>query len=297
MRARNRLIDLLLTILGGVLLIIGPLQALEVSYRGFFVSYFYFTLSLASLWLLWSGFAGLSFARPDRRTFVGVLVLALPLALAGPWVSDRYHKRDEATAWNLVHGSQNARLWQNRYVSRVPESYRREGWRSEYALAVCRYSIDHEEYETLPWFCEQAFSEHPEWYGESVRSELAKTYRILLMQALHAGPVLPPQAGPWKKVLNSLADGPSRGLAWAPDCLWTRTEQRRFEQEVAERYGRLVAFRKPAERRPDDLTVLVDGQGQLKILDKTQPLLTLAVRGTDLVHQLGLEPIEKKRFD
>ena len=295
MKARNRLIDLLLTILGGVLLVIGPLQTLEVSYRGFFTAWFYVALTLAALWLLWTGFAGLSFTRTDRRTFVYVLVAALPLAALGPGLSDAYHRRDEATAWHLVHGSQNARLWQNRYVSRVPESYRREGWRAEYALAVCRYSVDHEEYDTLPWFCEQAFFEHPEWYGPSVRDELARTYRILLMQALHAGAVLPPAAGAWTKVLNHLADGPSRGLVWDDTGRWTRTEQRRFEQNVAERYGKLVAFRKSAERRDGDLTITVDDNHQLQILAGEKPLLKLSTRGTDLVHQLGLEPIEKKK--
>lgn len=295
MRARNRLIDLLLTILGGVLLVIGPLQVLEVSYRGFFVAYFYTVLSLAALWLLWTGFAGLSFARPDRRTFLYVFALALPLAALAPGLSDAYHRRDETTAWNLVHGSQDARRWQNRYVSRVPESYRREGWRTEYALAVCRYSIDQEEYDTLPWFCEQAFIEHPEWYSQPVRDELARTYRILLLQALHAGPVLPPAAGPWKKVLNHLAGGPARGLVWAEGGRWTRTEQRRFEQNVAERYGRLLTFRKPSEAREGDLTITVDDHDDLRILAGNEVLLQLSTRGTDLVHQLGLEPVEKKK--
>lgn len=247
----NRLVYLLVTLLGAVLLIFGPIQAVEASYQGFWVSYGYCLCSLLAGWLLWYGFSGLSFRRPSAAALRWVPLLALPMAAGLPSLSHSYHQSTERKAWALVLPSRDAELWQNRYVARVPESFRRAGWRSEYALAVCSYSVAKDDTLTLPWYADQAFYQHPEWYDDRVRKRLAQTYAHFFRERSEKLP------SGWRAVLGYVAEKPSRGF------YWRSPPPTGLERELRERYRGLLVFREPAQARPDDLGWAVKGESSV----------------------------------
>jgi len=243
----NRLVYLLFALLGAVLIILGPIQALEASYRGAWVSYLSCLCALLAAWLLWVGFSGLSFRRPGLRSLRWLPVAALPFALWLPGLSQRYHVATEREAWEIVLPSRDAELWQNRYVARVPEDFRRPGWRSEYALAVCSYSVAKDDTLTLPWYADQAFFQHPEWYDDRVRQALAATYAHFLLKR----PEREPEG--WRAALRYVAEKPSRGFSWRsppPDGL---------ERSLSKRYRGLLVFREAGRERPDDVLWTIQG--------------------------------------
>lgn len=178
------LICLLQTLFGVVVGVFACFEFVERSYSGFLYSWAWAATGLLCLRWAWNGIAGLLERRAlPLTTLVVAVVLGGLLAIPGPGLSHRYQQSYEARTWEQVKDSLDAVLWQNRYTKRVPEPYRRKGWESRYAMAVCSYSVQQKEYTSLGWYGQQAFREHPEKYDDQARAKIAETFSSVFKRA------------------------------------------------------------------------------------------------------------------
>lgn len=200
---------------GFVLTLMGMQLYPEQGWTGAGASFvFALFLTLGVRWLI-LGLLGFARPLPARKLTYGLAAaLAVVLALVGVPVSKAYHRSNEPRAWAKVQGSKEPEVWQQLYVNKVGEPFRRSEWRSRQCEAYVAKALASENFAMMRLQAENAFVKYPQNYDDQARQSIREAWTALQKKGLSK--IKPTKladarmVAAFQQVLADLADNPSR---------------------------------------------------------------------------------------
>lgn len=154
---------------------------------------------------------------PPRMVTYGVATaLAVVMALAGPSVSNSYHRGNEPKAWLKVADVPETDVWRVEYLNAVPEPFRRPEWASRYAEMRCQEALEKADYKTMREVAAEVFGANSKDYDDKVRESVQKAYQELFTKGLAA--IKPTKladsemTAAFRKSLEAIASNPTRKI-------------------------------------------------------------------------------------
>lgn len=228
------------------------------------VQSFIFALVFA-LGLRWGVLGLMGFFKPlppRRATYAAAVGLAAVMALAGPTLSDSYHKSQEPKAWLKVSEVDQTAVWDEHYIRQVPERYRRPEWASRFAEVECEEALQIGDFGKMREVALRVFNDDSKTYDDQVRKHVQSAYKELFARGLKSiKPTKlanPEMTAAFKKALEAIAGNPNRRLLLKVDAkggVGPTAADKAYMSDLSPEYAKLPilavgdAFGPPAEAR------------------------------------------------
>jgi hypothetical protein len=202
---------------GSMLLLTFSVAYLISGHEGIPVSIFFGIASALGMRWIVLGVVGFGRPLPPRSLSYGVAVgLGALVGLAGPTISDGYHKSNEPKRWAAVTNLSTLEEWRKNYESQVPQAYRRKEYKSRRCESVCAEALRTKNVHLMRAEVDRVFVSAAADYDDAARKTFGAAYHSLFEEGLKkiqpTSLADPKMQSAFRSVLKALEEDPSRRL-------------------------------------------------------------------------------------